>query len=240
MSDIRIFPDEASLSRGVARAFVERASSVERFRVALAGGSTPRLLYGLLATEYREAIAWERVHFFWSDERYVPPDHPDSNYRMVRQALFDQVDMPSDNLHVPPTGLEDPEEAARRYEEELQSCLGGEPRFDWVLLGLGEDGHTASLFPGASSLDERSRLVIVVRDSPKAPPVRLTLTLRALNLASEIHFLVTGSSKAEALRSTLEGPSDPKRFPAQGVKPARGTLTWWIDEGAAKMLKASG
>ena len=240
MRDIRLFTDRASLSRAVAEAFVARASESERFSVALAGGGTPRLLYELLATECHDRVPWERIHFFWSDERYVPLDHVESNTRMVRQVLLDRVDVPEENIHVPPVELADPEEAARRYEEDLRRFFGsGEPRLGWVLLGLGEDGHLASLFPGSPSLAESNRWVIVVRDSPKPPPVRLTMTLPIINHGSAIHFLVVGAGKATALSSTLEAPEDPSRLPAQAVRPTNGTLTWWLDEQAASKLNPS-
>lgn len=240
MSDIRLFVDKARSSRAVAEAFVERASEGDRFSVALAGGSTPQFLYELLATEYRDRVPWERTHFFLSDERYVPLDHAESNTRMLRQALLDRVAVPIENIHVPPVGFADPEEAARRYEEELHRFFGGgEPRLSWVLLGLGEDGHLASLFPGSPSLVESKRWVIAVKDSPKPPPVRLTMTLPLINHAAGIHFLVTGSGKALALSAALEAPQDPVRRPAQGVRPINGTLTWWLDAQAGSKLNPS-
>jgi len=240
MRDIRLFTDKASLSRAVARAFVERASESERFSVALTGGGTPRLLYEFLATEYHDRVPWERIHFFWSDERYLPLDHAESNTGMVREALLDHVDVPVENVHVPPVELADPEEAARRYEEELHRFFGsGEPRLGWVFLGLGEDGHVASLFPGSPSLEESNRWVMAVKDSPKPPPVRLTMTLPIINRAAGVHFLVAGATKAPALSSALEAPQDPARLPAQGVRPINGTLTWWLDEQAASKLNPS-
>lgn len=240
MTDIRLFADKASSSRAVAEAFVERAWEGDRFSVALAGGSTPQFLYELLATEYRDRVPWERIHFFWSDERYVPLDHAESNTRMVRQALLDRVAVPAENIHVPPVEFADPDEAARRYEEELHRFFGGgEPRLSWVLLGLGEDGHLASLFPGSPSLVESKRSVVAVKDSPKPPPVRLTMTLSLINHAAGIHFLVTGSGKAPALSAALEAPQDPARRPAQGVQPINGTLTWWLDAQAASKLNPS-
>ncbi len=205
--------------------------------VALAGGNTPRLLYEFLARECRSALPWDRVHFFWSDERYVPPGHPDSNYRMAREALLDHLDVPPTNIHRPETELDDPEEAARRCESELLDVLGEKPSLDWMLLGLGEDGHVASLFPGSPLLAETKRRMAIVDDSPKPPPRRLTMTLPIINDASEVHFLVSGKAKAEAVRATLEGPWDFRLVPAQAVQPAKGTLTWWLDPDAASLLK---
>jgi len=225
----------------VGEAFVaagrRRVAGRGRFAVALAGGSTPRLFYDFLARECRDALRWDRVHFFWSDERYVPSDHPDSNYGMAREALLDYIDVPADNIHRPETELDDPEEAARRYERELHDVLGDDPRLDWVVLGLGQDGHVASLFPGSPLLVETKRRIAVVEDSPKPPPVRLTMTLPIINDAYEVHFLVTGKGKAEAVRTTLDGPQDLRHFPAQAVQPREGTLTWWLDPDAASLLK---
>lgn len=243
MLDLRVFPDRARLSRAVAEALVEsiceRTSGTDRFSLALAGGNTPRPVYESLGTEFRSEVPWHRVHFFFSDERYVPPDHPDSNYGLVKEALFDQIDLPVSNVHRPQTDMDDPEEAAARYEMELRAYFqSGEPRLDGVLLGLGEDGHVASLFPRSSALEEAERWVIVIRDSPRPPPLRLTLTLGLINRARRVHFLVAGTSKAEALRSTLEGPRRPLLFPAQNVKPFGDAPTWWIDEDAARDLMA--
>ncbi len=239
---LRIFPDKQSLSRAVAEAFVDSAdrlvSERHRFSVALAGGGTPRLLYQLLGGELRKNIPWAHVHFFLSDERYVPRDHPDSNYRLVREAMLVHVAMPPENLHFPRTDFEEPEAAARHYEQSLASFFAPvEPRLDWILLGLGEDSHLASLFPGSSALDETERWVVAVKDSPKPPPVRLTMTLPLINLAGEVHFLVSGREKAEALRSSREGPPNPGQLPAHGVRPLEGALSWWVDESAASGLK---
>ncbi len=244
MNDLRIFPDRSLMSRSVAEAFVgsvrERTSVDARFSLALAGGSTPRLLYELLGTEFRNQVSWQQVHFFFSDERYVPLDHPDSNYRLVREALFDRIDVPVANLHRPRTDLDDPDEAAARYEEELRDYFGtGEPGLDWVLLGLGEDGHIASLFPRSAALAETERWVTVVRGSPKPPPLRLTMTLPFINGASQVHFLVSGGGKAKALQATLEGPRDPIALPAQYVEPVGKTVIWWADEEAAGGLSNS-
>jgi 6-phosphogluconolactonase len=243
MRDIRVFPDRERLSRALAEAFVaaawERTSAGGRFSVALAGGSTPRFLYELLAAEFRDKTPWEHIHFFWSDERYVPPDHADSNVLMAREALFDRVNVPAENIYPPLTDLEDPEHAAIRYEAVIRELSAPDkPRLDWVLLGLGEDGHVASLFPGSSALEERTRLVIAVRNSPKPPQERLTTTFPLINQAAHVHFLVSGIGKADALHSTLEGPADPSRWPAQRIQPTQGTLTWWLDDDAATRLRS--
>lgn len=229
----RVLEDQEELSRAAARALVETAgrAATERRKLtlALAGGSTPRRLYELLASEMRSEIPWRDVHIFWSDERYVPLDDRDSNYRMAREALLDAVPLPSENVHPPETDLADPDAAAERYEEAIRRhFLPDEPRFDGVLLGLGEDGHVASLFPGSPSLEEDRRLVLAVTDSPKPPPVRLTMTLPLINLAREVHFLVSGGGKREALAASRRTG---KALPAQRVRRER--TFWWVDREAA-------
>ena len=196
---MNVFSDRDAMSFAVARAFVDTAKASERFAVALMGGSTPESFYQHLATNFADQVPWTRVHIFWSDERYLAPDHPDSNVGMARKTFIDAVPIPEANVHAPRTDLPDPDDAARLYEEDVRSLLGHEPRFDWMLLGLGEDGHVASLFPGGAALEERDRLVVAVRDSPKPPPVRLTMTPSLINLSREIHMLVAGACKRHAL-----------------------------------------
>jgi 6-phosphogluconolactonase len=209
-----------------------------RLTVALAGGNTPRAIYQLLATNYREQIDWSRVHFFWGDERYVPSNDPDSNYRMARESLFDHVPVFAKNVHRMPTEFIQPETAAQNYEKTLRDFWPDSlPRFDLIQLGLGPDGHIVSLFPNSPLLQEEQRLVAVVTDSPKPPPTRLTLTLPVINYAAQIHFFVAGAEKAEALRSTLQGSRDWQKFPAQAVQLANGQVIWWVDEKAASLLK---
>ena len=220
---MNVFSDRDAMSLAVARAFVDAASASERFAVALMGGSTPESFYRHLATEFAHQVPWARVHLFWSDERYLPPDHPDSNVGMARKTFIDAVPIPQVNVHAPRTDLLDPDGAARLYERDLRSLLGHEPRFDWMLLGLGEDGHVASLFPGGAAVEERDRLVVAVRDSPKPPPVRLTMTPALINLSREIHMLVAGASKRQAL-AKLAG----KRS-ATWLRPP----TLWVDRAAS-------
>jgi 6-phosphogluconolactonase len=241
-SDLRIFPTPEALNRAAADAFAQLADKTitekGRFTVALAGGNTPRAIYQLLATNYREQIGWAHIHFFWGDERYVPSNDPDSNYRMAREALFDHIPILAENVHRMPTEFIQPETAAQNYEKILKIFWpASQPRFDLIQLGLGPDGHIVSLFPNSPLLQEEQRLVAVVGDSPKPPPTRLTLTLPAINHATQIHFFVTGEEKAEALRSTLKGPRDPQKFPAQAVQPTNGQVIWWVDEKAASLLK---
>ncbi len=210
------------------------------FRMALAGGRTPREMYRILSTEpFAGKVSWKQVEVFWGDERWVPKDHPDSNYRMAYEALLSRVTIPPGNVHpMPTTG--DPENAALAYEREIRRSfdnpdLSGEPRFDLILLGLGEDGHTASIFPNSPALHEKQRLVA-------APYVthlgsyRITLTLPVLCAAEYVMFLVSGKGKGKALAATLNRKCNEaqtfEQTPAQLVQPVHGTLTWLVDREA--------
>jgi len=226
------FEDREALSRAAGRALVDSARRAsekrQRFALALAGGGTPQRLYELLASEFRDQVPWQDVHVFWSDERYVPLDHPESNYRMARDVLLDAVPLPAANVHPPETEIDDPDASALRYEQEVRRVfLPEEPRFDWMLLGLGEDGHIASLFPGSPELEVERRLVVAVTESPKPPAVRLTMTLPLINRSREVHFLVSGEAKRDALaKSRREGTE----LPAQRVHAPK---FWWADRDAA-------
>jgi 6-phosphogluconolactonase len=249
MSDVReggnpgfrcgVFPDHESMCRAVAERFVRVAKERESMAVALAGGSTPLPLYRLLAGEFRSEISWERVQVFWSDERLVPLTGADSNYRAAKEALLDHVPLPAANIHPAPVEIGDPDEAARAYEQTLRQTLGSDGRLDWALLGLGEDGHVASLFPGGEALAEDERWVIAVIESPKPPPVRLTMTLPLLQSSREVHILVAGASKLEALRGTLVEPSDGAELPARGLAGGEGTVIVWADEAAAGLIPST-
>ncbi len=236
--DVRVYPDLETLSRAVARDLAERITTIVagegRFTLALAGGSTPRPLYRLLADEHRDQIPWARVHLFWVDERYVPQDDPRSNYRLAREALLDHVPIPAENVHQMSTDFPDSDAAARAYEDMLRSRFASPwPRFDAVLLGLGTDGHTASLFPGSPALEEQERWVVAVR-APVEPSLRLTLTLPVLNHAAHVSFLVAGENKAPALHQVRAGAPQPRICPAAGVRPHSGDLIWWVDSAAAR------
>lgn len=236
---VYVYPDLESLSRAAARDVVgaARAATADhgRFFLALPGGTTPRLLYRLLAQESRAQISWDRVELFWGDERYVAKDHPRSNYRVVKETLLDRVPIPAQQVHPMPTDRADPAEGARLYESELKTIFGDIPRFDLVVLGLASDGHTASLFPGSRALDEVTRWVVAVR-APADPPVRLTLTFPVLNRAAQVFFLVAGLAKAGALHRALLGTTDVQLAPAAGIRPTSGSVTWWVDSTAASML----
>jgi 6-phosphogluconolactonase len=223
------------IAAAAARAVAERG----RFTIALSGGSTPRRLYELLADPagpFRESVPWERVHVFFDDERHVPPDHPDSNYRMARMALLARV--PAGSVHRMRGERREARTAAEEYEAELGSFFGASPgidlppRLDLVLLGLGADGHTASLFPGSAALGEGSRWV-VAPFVERLGVFRITLTLPVLNRAREVLFLVSGAAKAEALSRSLAPPPDAPFPPAALVRPEAGTLVWLADAAAA-------
>src|SRR6185312_14728730 len=242
-SDVRVFADLDELSLRAAEAAVRTVNaSAQRndgFSIALSGGNTPRTLYRLLSTRFRDQIPWEKMHIFWGDERYVPLADSQSNYRMARETLLDAVPCPVGNVHPMPTELPDPDLAAREYEKTLRNYFSEDwPRFDLVLLGLGEEGHTASLFPGSPALNETTRWVVPV-EAPADPPLRLTLTLPALTAAANIYFLVTGSNKAQALHHVLTGSPDPKNYPASGIRRAKGTVIWWLDRAAAALVLES-
>lgn len=239
-ANIQILPHPEGVADAAAASFVELARTTARargrFTVALAGGGTPRPLYERLARAYRDGVPWERVHVFWSDERYVPAEDSESNYRMARETLLDHVPIPRTNLHPFPTGLPTPDAAAYAYENLLRAFFGTPwPGFDLVLLGLGEDGHVGSLFPGSPALRERNRAVVSV-EGPKPPRQRLTLTLPAINHSALVHFIVTGAGKAEAVRRALEGPRDLSASVAQGVHPVEG-VRWWLDRAATRLLR---
>ncbi len=242
MPEVRVFPDGEALSRAAAaRVATTLRSAIEAKEsciVALSGGNTPRRLYQVLAEEHGTRVAWDRVRVFWGDERYLPPDDLWSNYRLAREALLDRVPIPAANVHRMPTEDPDPGVAARAYEEVLRSHLGPRPRFDLVLLGLGVDGHVASLFPGSPALVEERQWVMPV-EVPVPPVHRLTLTLAAINCAEQVFFLVLGAEKAAALAQAVMGPVEPWRYPASAVRPADGTVIWWVDEAAAARLHHS-
>jgi 6-phosphogluconolactonase len=240
--------DAEEASREAARRFVALAADAlrdrGRFSVALSGGSTPRRLHQLLAAPpYREALDWSRVEFFQGDERGVPPEHAESNWAMARETLLDAVDARPERRHRMEAERADRDAAARDYERELARVLGaGEgrapPRVDLVQLGLGDDGHTASLFPHAATLREERRWVVPAR-SPKPPHERLTFTFPMINRARCVLFLVVGAAKAPPLAAVLEGPRDPERLPAQRVAPSDGALVWVADDAAAARLGRS-
>jgi 6-phosphogluconolactonase len=236
--------DMVELSRQSAERFSRLAlQSVEasgRITVALSGGSTPKHLYSLLASpDYKNQISWKNVQLFWGDERCVPPDHSESNFRMAQEALLSQIEIPAENIHRM-RGEAQAQTAAAEYEEELQKFFGLKsgalPRFDLILLGIGEDGHMASLFPGSEALDESKHLVVAPFVA-KHNSQRLSLSLPVLNNAANVWFLVTGGSKADAVKKVFSASSD---LPAARVHPVNGNLIWYITQDAAPGITAPG
>jgi 6-phosphogluconolactonase len=239
---IATFPDTDTLSHEAARYIVQTAQAAiaayGRFTFALSGGNTPKKLYGLLGSEtYRTQIDWARVEIFWSDERCVPPESEDSNYRMAKEVLLDRAPIPPAQVHRIQAEITDRDAASLAYTQEMQRVFSGEsiPAFDLIQLGMGPEGHTASLFPHQASLHEQQRLVMPVT-VPKPPPPRLTFTPPLLNAAHRILFLVTGADKAEAVQAVIEGPYQPDEYPAQIVRPHTGEVTWMFDSAAAGKL----
>jgi len=226
-----------ALAADLADQIAESVAAREICSLALSGGNTPQTLHRILAGEFREQIPWDKIHFFWGDERYVPLDDEQSNFLMAKKTLFRFLEIDDSQIHPVPTQLKTSADAARRYEEEIRKFFGESgPTLDIVLLGLGGDGHTASLFPGNPVLKEQSRLVAPVCHSPKPPPDRITFTYPLINRTRRIHFLVSGAGKAEAVRRCLENEPDIKQTPAAGIAPRSGELVWWLDDEAAKYL----
>jgi 6-phosphogluconolactonase len=227
----------------VVRSAQEAVTQRGRFTIALSGGSTPKNLYNLLATNARASFPWKETFFFWSDERHVPPDDPESNYRMASEAMLAKIPEAAANAFRVPAENPSAEAAAEAYEDTLRkffsSSLGPEqvPRFDLILLGLGPDGHTASLFPGTAALQEKSRLV-VANWVEKFKTNRITFSLTLLNAARCVAFLVSGTDKAAALHAVLEGDAPGEQYPAKLVQPSDGKLIWFVDGAAASELSS--
>jgi 6-phosphogluconolactonase len=232
----------AAAAEEVVRAANEAVAERGRFTIALSGGSTPKNLYNLLATNARTALPWDRMFFFFGDERHVPPTDPDSNYRMANETMLSKVPAPAGNVFRVKTENPDAAAAAEDYEQTLRKFFslqaGQFPRFDLILLGMGPDGHTASLFPGTAALQEKSRIV-VANWVDKMKAFRITLTLPALNAAREVAFVVGGTDKAPALHAVLESDAPGEQYPAKLVRPTDGKLIWLIDRAAASQLSAA-
>jgi 6-phosphogluconolactonase len=238
---IEILPDPLALAHHVAEWMTQAALAADgSFRVSLSGGSTPKTLYGLLASdEFRSRFPWQRVSWYWGDERFVPYDHPESNFRMTREAMLAKAPVPPGNIHPIPTDGS-PDDAARRYELTLQQAYGGasldphRPLFDVTLLGLGPDGHTASLLPGEPVLSERKRWVAAVAHG--RPEIRITMTYPALESSRRVAFLVAGQEKAAIFSAIRKGDS---RVPAAQIRPV-GELFWFVDRAAAGQAELAG
>lgn len=237
MPQVLTFDNPQEVARAASDRFVEIAHAAiderGRFSVALSGGSTPKRSYELLASEdYRDKLDWPKVHIFFGDERCVPPDDGESNYRMANEAMLSHLPIPARNIHRI-QGVGDAAANARLYEDELRTFFNDAewPRFDLVLLGMGDDGHTASLFPGSAALTELEAWV-AANWVEKFKAYRITLTVPAINHAAHIAFLITGESKADRLAEVLEGENVSEQFPSQLIKPVNGSLEWLIDKAA--------
>ena len=242
---LHILSTQEELSEAVAE-YVQQLSATaiqarDKFVVALSGGSLPKILSAHLVTEPRRSqIDWSNWHVFWADERRVPLDHQESNYRLAKEVLFDHVSIPQEQIYPIDDTLKSAAVAARAYETKLREVLPPDdnklPRFDLILLGMGEDGHTASLFPGHALLKETNRWVASIIDSPKPPPQRITLTYPVVNNANYVAFLTTGVGKAEMLPQAIETTGPESRIPAGRVQPTHGQVDWFIDKAAATHL----
>jgi 6-phosphogluconolactonase len=253
-AQVRVYRDPDELALKAARLFARRADQYVigcgRFTVVLSGGSTPKAMFSVLAAEpFLDTVPWSSIYFFWGDERCVPADHPDSNYRMTREALLSKVPVPPQNVFRISGDLPDPEKAAEEYTATLtQFFLAGPganrtgtaplsnvPRFDLMFLGMGPDGHTASLFPHTAAL-EAGEQIAVANYVEKFKTHRITLTAATINNARNVTFLAAGQDKAETLRNVLEGSYQPDVYPSQLIRPHNGSLLWLVDEAAARLL----
>jgi 6-phosphogluconolactonase len=239
---VQVLPTEAEITRAAAELFVREAAAAialrGQARVAISGGSTPKSAFQLLAAEYADQVAWDKLQLFWVDERCVPPDHPESNYGMTKAALLDKVPLAAENVHRMEGEL-DPDEAAARYESEIRNSFkleGAEtPTFDLILLGLGPDGHTASLFPHTEGLNEMARICIA-NHVPQKDAWRMTLTWPVIVQGRRVAFLIEGEEKAEIVETVFTGAYQPETYPAQLIRPAGGQLLLLLDQAAAAKL----
>jgi 6-phosphogluconolactonase len=242
-------PDSVALARRAAQYFVEKVNeavaSRGRARIAISGGSTPKAAFELMADAsqpWRARMPWDKLEIYWVDERCVPPDHSDSNYRMTSEALLDHVPLRPEQIHRMEGELE-PDAAAARYESELRNSFrleGAEtPRFDLIALGMGPDGHTASLFPHTEAIHEMGRLVVANHVPQQKESWRVTLTWPVINRGASVFFLIGGAEKAQRLKEVFTGPRDPERLPSQLIRPASGILTLILDKDAAALLPAT-
>src|SRR5215213_2143851 len=226
---VEVFENSEELARAAAEYFVAQCQET----VALSGGSTPKLMFQILAEQFRDEVAWSNIHFFWSDERHVPPDDRESNYRMAHEALLSHVPVSANNVHRIPGENPDAAAAASEYEQTIIDVTKQAlPRLDLIFLGLGTDGHTASIFPGSEVLHETKRLVAAPYVE-KLKSYRITMTLPLLNNGASVVFLVSGAEKAEVVKAVLQGGD---KYPAQLVKPTHGELVWMVNKDAASKL----
>lgn len=251
-AQIRIYKDANELALKAARHFARLADQYVigggHFTVALSGGSTPRAMFSILAADpFLDTVPWSSIYFFWGDERAVPPNHADSNYNMAREALLSKAAVPSENIFRIPAEMDDTDRAAEEYSTTLREFflkhasrtgtapLSNFPRFDLVLLGMGSDGHTASLFPHTTALNVSDRIA-ASNYVEKLKTHRITLTAPTINNARNVTFVVAGEDKAEALKEVLQGDDQPELYPSQLIHPKNGTLLWLVDQAAARQL----
>jgi 6-phosphogluconolactonase len=245
--ELRLVPDAEALAQAAATLFTRLTSAAVRERgrafVALSGGSTPKRMGELLATApFRDQVSWDKLEVFWGDERWVPESSPESNAGVAKRTFLDQVPIPPAQVHPFPAASGDPAAAAASYEASLREVFGqptGVPVFDLILLGMGDDGHTASLFPHTTALTE-TRSLAVANPVPQHDTVRLTLTYPVLNAGRDVVFLIGGAGKAATLAAILEGPARPTELPSQDIQPGSGRLTWLVDAAAAAKLTTAG
>ena len=247
--EVRILPDAAAIARRSAEEFVKAANAAVAsrgvFTVALAGGSTPKALYGLLADDpgFRAQVPWDKLRLFFGDERHVPPDNKDSNYNMAREAMFSKAPLKPEQIMRIKGEEADTEKAALEYEQTLRAYFqlkdGQPPRFDLVLLGMGDEGHTLSLFPGTKGLHPPSGRLVVRNWVGKLYTERITMTAAVVNQARQVIFAVTKADKALALKAVLEGPYEPEQLPSQLMQPESGAVLWLVDPAAGSMLSVA-
>jgi len=238
-TEVKIFAKPKKVAQRVAKQIFKmtQRSSQPHFNIALSGGSTPKKLFKILVEKHKDSIPWERLHFWWGDERCVSPDHEESNFKMTNDILFSQIDIPQENIHRI-KGENAPEEEATRYSEEIAENLNsrnGIPVFDLIILGMGDDGHTASIFPNQLNLLEEEQ-VCAVAEHPETGQQRITLTGKVINNANRIFFLVTGENKAQRIAEIMNDEEVAKLLPAYYITPENGKLIWYIDEAASSKI----
>lgn len=238
--EVKIFKNPEKVAKAFAKELVLilGESTQKRLDIALSGGQTPKILFEILQTKYADKLPWQRLHFWWGDERCVPANHADSNYGVAHEILFSKVAIPNENIH-PVVGEYNPEEEAVSYSRQLQEQLNnrhGWPVFDLIILGMGDDGHTASIFPNQMQLFD-SNSVCEVATHPDTGQKRITLTGKTLNNANRIYFLVTGENKAKRVSQIMNNLKKSPQFPAYHIAPEHGQLVWFLDEDAAKKME---
>lgn len=234
---INVFNHKSDLAQAFCQKLIQLVLDKENIFVALSGGTTPKIIFQTLSKDFKKKIDWNKIHFFWGDERCVPPEHPESNFGMTKEYLLNNIEISEENIHRI-KGANNPDEEAERYSLEILNNLpiiNGFPRFDIIMLGLGEDGHTASIFPDQMDLLS-SEKVCETAAHPSTKQKRITLTSKVINNSERIYFLVTGSGKAKVLSDILNKKENYIKYPAAHIQPFNGILEWYIDKEAAILL----